>query len=261
MEKFADFGIKSIINFCKANIDGKYDYVKSSKIYDGFILVLGDGGYAVINKKRYELKKGTLILLLKGYNYELHFTKNRNSVSCDFYFHFDENSEFTFEIPCTIECSEKQIHEIHDMYNTWTERSYHSYTACRAKLTMFLLNIFKDHVKLETNLDSDMQLAVKYIHENFKHNFSTQDIAKRCSLSEQYLRSKFLKQTGRTITQYRDKLRLTAAKEMLECGYFNISEIASELGYCDVYHFSKFFKCQTKLSPRTYVKQFQNIKD
>ena len=62
-----------------------------------------------------------------------------------------------------------------------------------------------------------------------------------------------MKQTGMTVLQYRDSLRIAAAKEMLESGYFTASEIASELGYCDVYHFSKSFANQVGLSPRKWL--------
>ena len=45
-----------------------------------------------------------------------------------------------------------------------------------------------------------------------------------------------------TLTGYRDNLRMENAEEMLKSKNFTITEIALELGYCDVYHFSKAYK-------------------
>ena len=53
---------------------------------------------------------------------------------------------------------------------------------------------------------------------------------------------------------YRDNLRIIAAKEMLESGIFSATEIAAELGYCDIYHFSKVFKKYVGVSPTEYNK-------
>jgi len=72
-------------------------------------------------------------------------------------------------------------------------------------------------------------------------------------VSMSYLRTRFLKQTGQTIGKYRDSLRIAAAKEMLESKYFTVTEIANELGYCDVYHFSKVFSTYVGMSPTKWI--------
>ena len=61
-----------------------------------------------------------------------------------------------------------------------------------------------------------------------------------------------------TITQYRDNLRINVAKELLESGHFSVTEISIELGYCDIYHFSKIFKQIVGISPQKYIKETEN---
>ncbi len=59
---------------------------------------------------------------------------------------------------------------------------------------------------------------------------------------------------------YIDKARLAKAEEMLTYSEFNISMIAHELGFRDLYSFSRFFKSHTGISPREYMKKHsQNI--
>ena len=55
-----------------------------------------------------------------------------------------------------------------------------------------------------------------------------------------------------TITDYRDNLRISSAKEMLKSGMFTIKEISEELGYCDVSHFSKTFSRTCGVTPGKY---------
>jgi len=57
-----------------------------------------------------------------------------------------------------------------------------------------------------------------------------------------------------TVGKYRESLRIASAKEMLESGYFTVTEIATQLGFCDVYHFSKVFSACVGCSPTSWIK-------
>ena len=145
-------------------------------------------------------------------------------------------------------CNKEQYKKIIDICKKWQSRSWDSYAACRIGLLEFYLEIIQNSTESEPE-DNFVLKAISYIHKNFKTNFSGKDISDYCSVSISYLRSSFLKHTGQTIVEYRDGLRIAAAKEMLESKYFTVTEIAAELGYCDIYHFSKVFKASVGCSP------------
>ena len=61
-------------------------------------------------------------------------------------------------------------------------------------------------------------------------------------MSFDYLNRMFKKQTGITIFEYLNRIRINKAKELLLTGTMKSSEIAAAVGYCDEYHSVKHLK-------------------
>lgn len=218
------------------------------RAFDGFVMITSGKGFVTgTDGVRHSITKGDMIIVNLGDSYKIEFEEPCSYITSGLTIVTDKKL-----FPFIHRCSKKEYDEISEICNIWQSRSWDSYAKCRIKLMNFYINII-DENSLYKNVDTDIKNALEYIHRNFKKNFSGNDIASECSVSLSYLRGKFLKQTGMTVLQYRDSLRIAAAKEMLESGYFTASEIASELGYCDVYHFSKSFANQVGLSPRKWL--------
>jgi len=218
------------------------------RAFDGFIMITsGNGFISDSNGIHHKISKGDMVITNLGDKYKIEFEEPCSYITSGLTIVTDKKL-----FPFIHRCNKKEYDEILKICDIWQSRSWDSYAKCRIKLMNFYINII-DENSLYKNVDTDIKNALEYIHRNFKKNFSGNDIASECSVSLSYLRGKFMKQTGMTVLQYRDSLRIAAAKEMLESGYFTASEIASELGYCDVYHFSKSFANQVGLSPRKWL--------
>ncbi|MDD5934099.1 MAG: AraC family transcriptional regulator [Clostridiales bacterium] len=99
---------------------------------------------------------------------------------------------------------------------------------------------------------------INYLMENYEHKISLDQIAHNMYLSPVYISKIFKEETGESPINYLIKIRLEKAKEILEEGSNgSIKSIANQIGYDDVYHFSKLFKKYYGVSPQHYRKNIR----
>lgn len=68
-----------------------------------------------------------------------------------------------------------------------------------------------------------------------------EQIAREVGCSPFYLSRTFSKETGQTIPQYVRQLRMEKAAGLLRTGRYNVTEVALEVGYNSLSHFSQTF--------------------
>lgn len=93
-----------------------------------------------------------------------------------------------------------------------------------------------------TKPDQYVVKALQFIHNNFLEDPSVEDIAEYCSISDRYLRKLFFKQTGMQVVEYKHKLRMQMALELLKDPDQRLTEIAYRCGYSTQQYFCKVFK-------------------
>ena len=104
--------------------------------------------------------------------------------------------------------------------------------------------------------DERINRVLDYIHRNFYKNISIQSAASMSALSLRQFSDVFKKETGQTFTRYLNGIRIEKAREALIGTGQTITEIAFETGFDDLSYFTRRFKEQEGLSPRTYRKKF-----
>jgi AraC family transcriptional regulator len=79
-----------------------------------------------------------------------------------------------------------------------------------------------------------------------------EEIGRQVGCSPFYLSRTFSKETGQTIPQYLRQLRLERAATLLRSGDYNVTEVALEVGYSSLSHFSQAFHQQFGCCPGLY---------
>ena len=85
------------------------------------------------------------------------------------------------------------------------------------------------------------------------NNIDIAQIALENGMSQKKFRSVFKSIMKKTPKEYIIGCKIEKAKELLQTGRYQVSEVAYMLGYDDVFYFSKLFKRKTGTSPKNYI--------
>lgn len=97
--------------------------------------------------------------------------------------------------------------------------------------------------------------AVEYIESNyFNEDLSLSTIAQNIGITPNYLSTLFKEKTGKNIVEYVTEVRINQAKKMLLQSNKKTFEIAFDVGYGSVSHFSTTFKKEVGMSPSQFRK-------
>ncbi len=103
-------------------------------------------------------------------------------------------------------------------------------------------------------------LAVqKLIEENFDQDYPYEELASRFGMSRRTFERRFKAATGDTPLVYLQRVRVEAAKRLLESQKLSFDEITYRVGYEDSSTFRKIFLKQTGLRPKEYQRRFQRM--
>ena len=97
--------------------------------------------------------------------------------------------------------------------------------------------------------------ALRYIDTHYQTPLSLDDVANELHISKNYLSDLISKRLGMPFTQYKQGLRILKAQQMIANGGDNLTQIALQIGFDSLSHFSKVFKQVTGLSPQQYKQQ------
>ncbi len=106
---------------------------------------------------------------------------------------------------------------------------------------------------------SKIKLALSYIHKKYKQEISLQDLADLLEVKEPSVVHIFKEMLGTTPLNYINSYRILTAKEMLKDPHTSVTQVSLDLGFSDLSYFTKVFKRHTGMTPRSYLKQHQQL--
>ncbi|HKW17224.1 MAG TPA: helix-turn-helix domain-containing protein [Terriglobales bacterium] len=112
-------------------------------------------------------------------------------------------------------------------------------------------------VPLKTDhTDDNIASAQEWMHKNFARTFPLEEPARRVGMSERNFVRRFKQATGDNPLTYLQKVRVAAAKRMLESNHRSMQEISEAVGYQDPVFFRSLFQRHTGVSPSAYRERF-----
>ena len=101
--------------------------------------------------------------------------------------------------------------------------------------------------------------AQQYITEHVRQKLTVPDIAKGIDVSPSYLTALFNKHLQISPGEYLRRIKLQESKQMIREGNLNMTQIAAELQYSTIHHFSRQFKEKFGITPTEYAKSVRSF--
>lgn len=94
--------------------------------------------------------------------------------------------------------------------------------------------------------------ALEYIEENYKMKLKLADVAEKTYVSQWHLSKLLNRHTGQNFSEILNNIRIEKAKTLLNEPSLRIGDVAEEVGFLDMAHFSRVFKKQVGISANEY---------
>ncbi len=97
-------------------------------------------------------------------------------------------------------------------------------------------------------------LIISYMVDHLYKNLSLSDISEHFAMSISSLSHLFKDETGQSVMQYYEFLKMGEAKRLLKEDELSVTEISDKLGFSCIHAFSRAFKTEFGFSPTEYKK-------
>ncbi len=101
--------------------------------------------------------------------------------------------------------------------------------------------------------------AQKWLETSYLSEFRIDDLADRSNITRRTFERRFKIATGNSPLNYLQRVRVEAAKRLLEKGANTFDEITYMVGYSESSSFRKVFKKHTGLAPKAYRDKFRRV--
>jgi len=130
------------------------------------------------------------------------------------------------------------------------------------QLPKVLTSMVSDYLKLirdysRRQYSNLIRACLDYIDFHFAEQITLVELAERFSVSDTYLSSRFMKETGMNFVTYLNTVRIRYACTLLEKLQLSMQKVAELCGFSSSNYFARVFHQQMGVSPTSYRKQVQ----
>lgn len=103
--------------------------------------------------------------------------------------------------------------------------------------------------------------ALDYMEEHYREKILLSDVAEKTYVSQWHLSKLLNKEMGQSFSEILNGIRIEKAKELLKDPALRIGDIADEVGFLDMAHFSRVFKKLNGISANEYRNKITKNKE
>ncbi len=205
-------------------------------------------------------EKNQLAYMSKELEYTVDFFDTRPNQADSIVIHFQLKDAFGCDIAPTA-IPDICIREVDPAITSAIENAADEFKKniiCVPEINSLIYSIFayickKQHKRVIKRKYACIREGIDLLENDSDMNLNA--IAKICGVSEGHFRRLFREYSGYNPMEFRQKHRTEKAKQLLLLDTLTIGEIAEELHFSDIYHFSQTFKKAVGVSPQNYIRQ------
>lgn len=233
--------------------------------YSKFYYICGGEGWLKIGDREYYPEPGELILMPEGVKQSYSCISERPFLKywCHFSAKVGEINLFRI-LELSHVCIPQNPAVVEMLFKGITESAKSDAVYAPLLVRGKLLQLFSEYImSLDLNeisyknLGSARKLTavLDYIAANIEHNITVHELAEIAYMHPNYFMRIFKQQIGVPPIQYITRQKIDKAKDLLNTTSGSVSEIAAQLGFGDLFYFSKQFKKHAGLTPTEFRKQ------
>lgn len=139
--------------------------------------------------------------------------------------------------------------------HTFRKTGYVSYCMSGLYKLFFYMVAQNDHAYQVSLHRKRIKAGLDYMEANLCDSMlSSRKLAEMCGISDVYFRKLFTQIYGMPPKRYINLMRMTKAQDMLLTQEMSIQQVAVELGFRDIFSFSKSFRKANDMTPTEYRK-------
>ena len=230
----------------------EYPMHNACRSHHGFLYTIEGNETYNFEDKSIRCEPDSVLYIPKGERYTIDFTEEKSIVMTIEFETFCEEDIRPFYIKTKRASDIKS--SFRDIEAAFLRKKADSSAQCKS-LFYKIVGLLIRQEFYYTNSESYEKIAsaVDYLHAHYtESDFRIGTLFEIASLSPRHFETLFFKEFKATPKEYINTLKIAKAKELLKNEKYSVGKIAMELGYGDIYHFSKAFKEKTGYSPSAF---------
>ena len=229
-----------------------YPMKNSGRNRSGFLYTLSGTEIYHFSDRTIETPPGSLLFIPRGEKYSIEFHEEK-SVVISFDFELTTSPDIRpFAVKLPKDSAVRSCFS--DAETKWLLKRPESESELRSLLYRIVSLLIKNEVYYAGG-ENRLKIAeaVKYLHAHYLENdFRVSVLAKIARMSPRYFEMLFFDEFKCTPKEYILTLKMQLARELLKSERYSVTDVSEQLGYSDIYHFSKIFKLKTGYTPSEY---------